>query len=970
MSVHSDFVSRHVGPSSSEQAHMLKALGLESLDALLDSVVPASIRHYEALQLEEGVDEATALAELAELAARNVVKRSLIGQGYHDCHTPAVILRNVLENPSWYTAYTPYQPEIAQGRLEVLFNFQTMIAELTELPIANASLLDEATAAAEAMAMAHRSLRGKRSTLLVAQDCHPQTLDVLATRAEPLRIRIEVLPIEELAAMLGAADDTGGDVFGVILQYPGTTGQIPDKAMVRQVADAAKAKGALLIAAADLLSLTLLEPPGRWGADIVIGSAQRFGVPMGFGGPHAAYMATTDVHKRSLPGRLVGQSLTADAQAAYRLALQTREQHIRREKATSNICTAQALLAIVATLYACHHGPEGLRGIARRVRQLTDTLRATLEAEKDAQTSLEVLTSSSFDTLMLHVGDSSAVIDRLQLAGFNAREHDSAQVIVSLDETTTANEVARIASAILDRQVTESNLTAGESREVSDDRQPSYLSQACFNQYRSETRMMRYLRMLADKDIALDRAMIPLGSCTMKLNAAAEMAPISWPGFARMHPYAPSDQTSGYREMIRQLENMLCACTGYDALSLQPNAGSQGEYAGLLAIRQYHDSRGDQDRDVCLIPSSAHGTNPASAQMAGMRVVVTACDENGNVDLDDLDAKLAKHQGRVAAIMITYPSTHGVFEAGVRDVCQRVHDAGGQVYIDGANLNAMVGTAQPGQFGGDVSHLNLHKTFCIPHGGGGPGVGPIGVGAHLARFLPGHRALGNSKGVVSAAPWGSALILPITWMYIRMMGGSGLLNATSVAILNANYIAQRLGEVYPILYKGSQGRVAHECILDTRKLKSEAGITVDDITKRLMDFGFHAPTMSFPVAGTLMVEPTESESLAEIDRFCDAMLAIHAEAKQVASGEWPADDNPLVNAPHTARTVTADEWTHPYTREQAAYPAGSSEDVPKYWPPVRRIDNVYGDKHLICSCPPLEHYEASADTGEVPSRVA
>ncbi len=951
----SDFIRRHIGATDADVQIMLEAVGCDSLPTFIEQVIPSSILHEEALAIGAGVDEADALAELAAMASRNTVMRSLLGQGYHDCHLPAVVQRNVLENPSWYTAYTPYQPEIAQGRLEVLFNFQTLITELTGMPIANASLLDEATASAEAMALAHRSLRGKRARLLVADDCHPQSLDVITTRAAPLGIVVETCEPGKLAERLMAASD---DTFAVLLQYPGTLGHVPE---VGAVAEACQASGAQLMVAADLLALTVLEAPGRWGADIVIGSAQRFGVPMGFGGPHAAFMATSDKHKRNLPGRLVGQSLTSNGKPAYRLALQTREQHIRREKATSNICTAQALLAIIATLYACHHGPDGLRRIALRVRHRADTLAATLAAS-----GATILNETRFDTVSVVPAGSTAeaAVARALEAGYNIRLVDDSTVAVSFDETTSVDDVAQVAAAILGKAVDVDALVASARRNSADDRAPGYLSQACFNDYASETSMMRYLKRLADKDIALDRAMIPLGSCTMKLNAAAEMAPVSWPAFAKMHPFAPAAQSAGYRELVAQLEAMLCACTGYAAMSLQPNAGSQGEYAGLLAIRRYHDSRGDSERTVCLIPSSAHGTNPASAQMAGMRVVVVACDESGNVDVDDLQAKLDKHTGKVAAIMITYPSTHGVFEAGVRDVCERVHAVGGQVYIDGANFNAMVGTAQPGVFGGDVSHLNLHKTFCIPHGGGGPGIGPIGVGAHLQPFLPGHREWGDATGVVSAAPWGSALILPITWMYIRMMGASGLRKATEVAILNANYIATRLAPYYPILYRGRNDRVAHECILDTRKLKADTGITVDDIAKRLMDYGFHAPTMSFPVAGTLMVEPTESESLAEIDRFCEAMIAIHAEAMKVGAGQWPADDNPLVNAPHTAEVLMADDWQHAYPRSVAAWPQGEASIDGKYWPPVGRVDNVHGDKHLICSCPPMSSYQAPAAADE------
>ena len=942
---HSDFVRRHIGPSNADQKSMLDSMGLDDLHALIQDVVPDNILNTDRLAIDAGLNEADALEELAAIAAKNVVNKSLLGQGYYDCHLPGVIKRNVLENPSWYTAYTPYQPEIAQGRLEVLFNFQTLITELTALPMANASLLDEATAAAEAMALAHRSFRGKRNTLLVAGDCYAQTIDVIETRAEPLGIKIVIADTVDMPASIASE---GEDLFGVLIQYPGTCGDIGNPAAI---ATGAKQAGAMVIVAADLLALTLLPPPGEWGADIAVGSAQRFGVPMGFGGPHAAYMATTDKHKRNLPGRLVGQSITTNGEPAYRLALQTREQHIRREKATSNICTAQALLAIIATLYACYHGPQGLQKIAKQVRYRVDQLVASLQ-----KNNLSVEQDDWFDTVSIKVQNADAVLKAGHVAGFNFRKQSDTIVVLSFDETTSVSDVSVVSGILTGKTVAADDLPDTTERKTSD-RKVTYLSQSCFNDYHSETEMMRYLHRLANKDLALDTAMIPLGSCTMKLNAASEMAPVSWPEFANIHPFVPADQSEGYREMIADLECMLCACTGYDALSLQPNAGSQGEYSGLLAIRGYHESRGEGHRDVCLIPSSAHGTNPATAQMAGYKVVVTACDDQGNVDIDDLQTKLDKHAGNVAAIMITYPSTHGVFEARVTDVCERVHKAGGQVYIDGANLNAMVGTAQPGKFGGDVSHLNLHKTFCIPHGGGGPGVGPIGVGEHLKPFLPGHRELGNAKGAVSAAPWGSAMILPITWMYIRMMGAEGLRRATEVAVLSANYMAERLSSAYPILYRGEKGRVAHECIIDTRPMKDDMGISVDDIAKRLMDYGFHAPTMSFPVPGTLMIEPTESEPLAELDRFCDAMLAIHAEAVQVKEGQWPADDNPLVNAPHTAASVISDEWQHAYTRQQGAYPTGHTDG--KYWPSVARIDNVYGDKHLVCSCPPLSDYEES-----------
>jgi len=940
---HSDFVRRHIGPSNADQKTMLDALGLADLHTLINQVVPENILNTDRLALQAGINEADAAEELAAIAARNVVNKSMIGQGYYACHLPSVIKRNVLENPSWYTAYTPYQPEIAQGRLEVLFNFQTLITELTAMPMANASLLDEGTAAAEAMALAHRSFRGKRNTLLVASDCFAQTINVIETRAAPLGIKIITADTNELVARIESHAD---DVFGVLIQYPGTRG---DLGRPEIIANEAKEAGALVIAAVDLLALTLLSPPGEWGADIAVGSAQRFGVPMGFGGPHAAFMATTDKHKRNLPGRLVGQSVTVTGEVAYRLALQTREQHIRREKATSNICTAQALLAIIATLYACYHGPQGLQSIALQVRTRMDQLVASLR-----KSGLSVEQDDWFDTVSVTVKSADTVLKAGYAAGFNFRKENDTTVVVSFDETTSISDVSDVVGLLTGVCVTVDDLAQVSIRSETD-RQVTYLSQACFNDYHSETEMMRYLRHLANKDLALDTAMIPLGSCTMKLNAASEMAPISWPEFANIHPFAPKDQSEGYREMISDLELMLCACTGYDALSLQPNAGSQGEYAGLLAIKGYHESRDEGYRNVCIIPSSAHGTNPATAQMAGYQVVVTGCDDQGNIDIDDLQSKLDEHADKVAAIMITYPSTHGVFEARVTDVCERVHKAGGQVYIDGANLNAMVGIVKPGKFGGDVSHLNLHKTFCIPHGGGGPGVGPIGVGEHLVPFIPGHRELDNTKGAVSAAPWGSAMILPITWMYIRMMGAEGLKRATEVAILSANYIAERLSSVYPILYRGENGRVAHECIIDTRPLKTEMGISVDDIAKRLMDYGFHAPTMSFPVPGTLMIEPTESEPLAELDRFCDAMLAIHAEAVMVKKGLWPADNNPLVNAPHTAQSVLVDDWPYAYTRMQGAYPTGQSDS--KYWPAVARIDNVFGDKNLVCSCPPLSDYE-------------
>ena len=974
------FEQRHIGPNEDDVTRMLDALGVDSLQSLLQRTVPENIRFGGELKLPPALDEAAALAELANIADQNVVQRSCIGQGYYGTHVPPVLLRNVFENPGWYTAYTPYQPEIAQGRLEVLFNFQTLIAELTNLPVANASLLDEATAVAEAVALAHRNFRGKRDVVVVSADCHPQTLAVLKTRCEVTDVELLCVEPAQLA------DSLNENVCAVVVQYPATDGHVANP---KAIVEATHAAGALMIMSTDLLALTLLTPPGELGADIAVGSAQRFGVPMGFGGPHAAFIAVTDKLKRSLPGRLVGQSVDANGHPAYRLALQTREQHIRREKATSNICTAQALLAIMATLYACYHGPAGLRAIATRVQLHTQRLQRAL-----ADAGLRVRHQSVFDTLAIDFASAAEAQNALEsanAAGYNLRRLGHAAVAISLDETTTTDDLQQLSDALCadhsaaataatvqDDTATADTATADTATAMSEVdaallRAPGYMSQRCFHEYRSETQMMRYLRTLADRDIALDRAMIPLGSCTMKLNSAAEMLPVSWTAFSQMHPYAPAEQTQGYRLLTDQLENWLATCTGYAGISLQPNAGSQGEFAGLLAIRRYHEARGDMERDICLIPSSAHGTNPASAQMAGMQVVVVACDKIGNIDIADLDEKLQQWSDRVAAIMVTYPSTHGVFESSITDVCGKVHAAGGQVYIDGANLNALVGLAQPGEFGGDVSHLNLHKTFCIPHGGGGPGIGPIGVAEHLLPFLPGTPVpdLHSSGEVnqdndadnlwaVSAAHYGSASILPITWMYLRMMGASALTQASSVAILSANYIAHRLSSCYPVLYTGDQGHVAHECIIDLRPIKEQTGISVDDIAKRLMDYGFHAPTMSFPVPGTLMIEPTESESLQEIDRFIDAMLAIYQEIQQVASGAWPLEDNPLVNAPHTAAVLLQDDWTHPYSRKEAAYPAGPQQSATKYWPPVGRIDNVYGDKHLVCSCPPMETYSNEA----------
>ena len=938
-----EFIARHVGPSTEDQQQMLSALGCGNLQELTAQVVPEAIAMTEDLAIVDGCTEAQALAELREIASHNKVFKSFIGQGYYGTITPNVIQRNILENPAWYTAYTPYQPEISQGRLEALINFQTMISDLTGMEMSNSSMLDEGTAAAEAMALCQRMSKSKSSRFFVDSDCLPQTIEVIKTRAEPMGIDVEV------------ADpaDFDGEAFGILLQYPGASGEVRD---YRDIIGKVQAQKGLAVMAADILSLVLLESPGSLGADVAIGTTQRFGVPLGFGGPHAGYMATREAYKRNLPGRLVGLSQDANGNPAYRLALQTREQHIRREKATSNICTAQVLLAVIAGMYAVYHGPEGLQRIAQRVHLLTSVLAEGLRLNGMVPTN-----KHWFDTLTLNTGSGTdAIIKAAAEREMNLRQIDAEHIGLSIDETTGTEDIIALWDILLGENSLDLDALAAEvAAALPDDliRTDGFLTHPTFNSFHSETEMLRYLRKLADKDIALDRAMIPLGSCTMKLNATAEMLPITWPEFSNMHPFAPHDQTGGYRAMIDELESMLCAATGYDAMSLQPNAGSQGEYAGLLAIRGYHESRGDTHRTVCLIPSSAHGTNPASAQMCGMQVVVTKCDDQGNVDIDDLKEKAATHSENLAAIMVTYPSTHGVFEEGIKEICQIVHDHGGQVYIDGANLNAMVGVCQPGKFGGDVSHLNLHKTFCIPHGGGGPGVGPIGVGKHLEPFLPKEVEGGDRRGAqVSAAPFGSASILPITWMYIRMMGRAGLKQATEVAILNANYMANRLQDHYQVLYTGANGRVAHECILDVRPIKDDVGISVDDIAKRLIDYGFHAPTMSFPVSGTLMIEPTESESKAELDRFCDAMIAIKQEVNQVANGEFQLDDNPLVSAPHTAAVVTGDEWTRAYTRSQAAYPLDSLRDN-KYWPPVGRLDNVFGDRNLVCSCPPMSVYE-------------
>ena len=938
------FESRHIGPPEDEQTHMLKAVGVESVADLIDRTVPADIRLHESLDLPEPLGQLGAQHELKSIASRNRQVVSLIGTGYHGTVTPPVIRRNILENPGWYTAYTPYQPEISQGRLEALLNFQTMVIELTGMDVANASLLDEPTAVAEAMTMLHRVNKKKSGDRFVIDAAaHPQTITVAETRAEPIGL-------ETVVADPATADLDG--VFGVFVQYPGTTGEIVD---LQPIIERAHAAGALVVVAADPLALTVLTPPGELGADVVVGSTQRFGIPMGFGGPHAAYFATREAYQRSLPGRVVGVSVDTKGRAALRLALQTREQHIRREKATSNICTSQVLLAVMASFFAVYHGPEGLRSIGDRVNKL-----AAILAEGLRRGGVDIAHQHFFDTVCALVPGRADKVMAIALAdGINLRRIDENTVAVNLDQLTDRATVEGVWNAFGVEADLDTLETLGlDPRPEPARRLSAPLSHPIFEAYHSETELVRYMRMLVNRDIALDRSMIPLGSCTMKLNAATEMEPVSWPEFANIHPFAPVDQTVGYQRMIDQLERYLVEITGYDAVSLQPNSGAQGELAGLLAIRGYHRSRGDEQRDVCLIPSSAHGTNAASAVMAGMKVMVVECDDDGNVDVSHLAQLAEDHRDNLAALMITYPSTHGVFEVEVRKICAIVHDAGGQVYLDGANLNAMVGLAQPGRFGADVSHLNLHKTFCIPHGGGGPGVGPIGVGAHLAPFLPNHPATPvagppSGPGPIAGAPWGSAGILAIPWMYIRMMGAGGLRRATEVAILNANYIAARLEPYYPILYRGAQGFVAHECILDTRVLKEETGITVDDIAKRLIDYGFHAPTMSFPVAGTLMVEPTESESLAEIDRFCDAMIAIHDEAMRVKNGEWPADDNPLVNAPHPADDVIDDEWHHAYTRRVAAHPS-AFDRANKYWPPVSRIDGVAGDRNLVCSCPPLD----------------
>src|SRR3954469_8174956 len=933
------FAGRHIGPSVDEQAKMLAVVGHGSRADLVDQAVPAAI-HHSGLDLPAAADEEAVLTELRALAAQNRVVRSMIGLGYYDTVAPPVILRGVLEDPGWYTAYTPYQPEISQGRLEALLNFQTVVSDLTGLPVANASLLDEPTAAAEAMSLCRRSSKSTSNRFLVDADCHPQTVAVLATRAEPVGIEVVVA---DLAGGL-----PGGDLFGVLLAFPGSPAAVRE---LSSLPTAAHEAGALVAVTTDLLALTLLAAPGEWGADIAVGSAQRFGVPLGFGGPHAGFMAVRSGLERSLPGRLVGVSVDVDGAPAHRLALQTREQHIRREKATSNICTAQVLLAVVAGMYAVYHGPDGLTALAQRVHGHAAALAAALRAGD-----VEVTADAFFDTVTARVpGRAREVVQAALMRGVNLRFVDSDHVGISADEKTTDADLAAVCAAfgVAAPDAKSPVVIPAELR-----RESPFLTHPVFTAHRSETAMMRYLRRLSDRDLALDRTMIPLGSCTMKLNAAAEMEPITWPEFAGIHPFAPLDQAGGHLAIIHDLETWLAEITGYDAVSLQPNAGSQGEFAGLLAIRAYLREQGQGERDICLIPSSAHGTNAASAAMAGMRVVVVACDAAGNVSIDALRSKLDEHGSKVAALMVTYPSTHGVFEGDIADICAAVHDTGGQVYVDGANLNALVGLSKPGRFGADVSHLNLHKTFCIPHGGGGPGVGPVAVRAHLAPYLPNHPLVaeaGPSTGVgpIAGAPYGSAGILPISWAYIRMMGPAGLTAATEVAVLSANYIARRLAPHYPVLYTGRGGLVAHECIVDVRPITKETGVTVEDIAKRLIDYGFHAPTMSFPVAGTLMIEPTESEDLVELDRFCDAMIAIREEISRVGSGELDPTDNPLRNAPHTAAALTG-EWTHPYSRELAVFPTGVDPD--KYWPPVARIDNAYGDRNLVCACPPLEAF--------------
>ncbi|QDH69652.1 aminomethyl-transferring glycine dehydrogenase [Marilutibacter alkalisoli] len=961
---HDAFIERHIGPNDAEIAHMLGVVGHDSLDAMTNAIVPGGIKSAEALAMPGSLTEVEALAKIRAIASKNQVFRSFIGQGYYGTHTPNVILRNILENPAWYTAYTPYQAEISQGRMEALINFQQMCADLTGMEIANASLLDEATAAAEAMTLAKRSAKSKSNNFLVAGDTHPQTLEVLQTRAEPLGLTVEIARgTDAFHAALAK-----GDYFGVLVQYPASSGWIADWS---KDAEAIHAHNALFVVATDLLALTLLKPPGEMGADIVVGNTQRFGVPFGFGGPHAAFMACRDAYKRSMPGRLIGVSVDAEGKPAYRLTLQTREQHIRREKATSNICTAQVLLAVMASMYAVYHGPEGLARIAGRVARYTAILAAGLR-----ELGHQVVHATAFDTLCIEPGDQlDRILARAKELQANLRVRGNGSLCISLDETTTRADLELL------WKIFASDGSALPSIETLDASAPSlipaalrrestFLTHPVFNTHHSEHELLRYMRALADKDLAMDRTMIPLGSCTMKLNATAEMIPVTWPEFANIHPLAPTEQVQGYQELIDGLEQMLVEITGYDAVSFQPNSGAQGEFAGLLAIRAWHRSRGEDQRDICLIPESAHGTNPASAQMCGMTVVVTKCDANGNVDVDDIRAKAEKYSDRLAALMITYPSTHGVFEEDIVEICEIVHKHGGQVYTDGANLNALVGVAKPGQWGSDVSHLNLHKTFCIPHGGGGPGVGPCAVKSHLAPFLPSAfppltpagegRGKGNAVGMVSAASHGSASILPISWMYIALMGSAGLRKATQVALLNANYIAKRLAPHYKTLYTGRNGLVAHECILDLRPLKDATGVSAEDVAKRLIDFGFHAPTLSFPVAGTLMVEPTESESQHELDRFIDAMIQIRDEIRAIEDGRLDRDDNPLKHAPHTATMVAGSEWTHAYPRELAAFPLPVLKQQ-KYWPPVARVDNVHGDKNVFCSCIPVDAFKEEVE---------
>ncbi|MDG2473006.1 MAG: aminomethyl-transferring glycine dehydrogenase [Pseudomonadales bacterium] len=946
------FEARHIGltagTENSDHQRMLEALGYSSMESFITDVVPASIYQQGGLNLPDALSEAEALSTLKAIAKKNLPFRSMIGQGYYATETPTVILRNILESPAWYTAYTPYQPEISQGRLEALLNFQTMVCDLTGMDISNASMLDEGSAAAEAMSLAKRSAKNKSNTFFVDQDCLPQTIEVVKTRAHAAGYELYIGDPKTEA--------NSADYFGLLLQYPGCSGEVTN---FEQVIENAHAHKSLVIMAADIMSLVILKSPGQLGADVVVGNSQRFGVPVGFGGPHAAFMATKERFQRSLPGRLVGVSIDSDGKPAYRLALQTREQHIRREKATSNICTAQVLLAVIASMYACYHGPAGLRKIACRIHRLT-----TIAASGINQQGFAVENQYFFDTLTINTGAQTQLIYQRALAAkINLRRISDTQLGFSVDQASTEQEIEliwRLFAPTMQHSFAGISETVAIDYSAAQYRDDAILTHPVFSKYQSETEMLRYIRRLSDKDLALDRTMIPLGSCTMKLNASSEMIPVTWPEFGSPHPFSPAEQVQGYQQMIAELEQMLAECTGYDVVSLQPNAGSQGEFAGLLAIAAYHKSRGDEQRNICLIPSSAHGTNPASAQMCNMKVVVVNCDSDGNVDLEDLQQKAEQHSKQLAALMVTYPSTHGVFEEQIKTVTALIHQHGGQVYVDGANLNAMVGLCGPGDFGGDVSHLNLHKTFCIPHGGGGPGVGPVAAKAHLAPYLPAIASAKDSSAdasrpQVSSAPHGSASILPISWMYMRMMGASGLRRATEAAILSANYIAYRLADAYPVLYTGNKGLVAHECIIDLRGIKESTGIAVEDVSKRLIDYGFHAPTMSFPVAGTLMIEPTESEARCELDRFCDAMLAIKAEIMQVADGQWPLDDNPLVNAPHTAEQLIADQWQHGYSRTEAAYPLAALRQD-KYFSPVARIDNVYGDRNLVCACPSIEDY--------------